>query len=641
MSGTEGPLAYAVRVAAEQAYVDGLSEGRREAWERASGATPEPSSKRLLVHLSHSIERAVMSGPRIDPTVVVALFQRLPFFDREREVYARMAEAGIHVVVGFVDGSAHDVPEGIHLVTLDPDEPLADEWTVVAAGPEAGAFLVATDQHARDPQESGPEAGRVFLGRWGYSRAQAGSELARLRFALGDRLDPTIRRTIDELLARSMPAGGDPAASSGTPGEAWATTSLNHMIDRLLSVRAGTRELRAQLADAQQAAAARTAAVVDPASGLPTADVLNRWTDTAGPEALPVGVALFDLPGLSGDRVRDDDRASYFAAHQVAAALTQPLGPVDTAVRLSERRFALVLPGASERHLAGVCDRVGEQLELASHGYPGVPLHGRVALMCTRTRPLPVDDLRAALGHLPEDPAGHGPVDAGETPAGDRIVVAAAGLAESATGLAESGGRSELPVATTEESDGPDRAGGAAARGHGATTGSPDAGATGEGSGVQDDRIGAWDVPGAGRRPEAGRPTPYERPSAPEHRASAEGTHRAPPVDDGGAPYRSWPPTRVGTEARPGGTGHDSVGPPAHAHAPEPQQAPPVSRPRPYLDAGSGAGRTDDDPRNAAQQALRRLAPGSTGNGDDRARDDVFTDLSDTSGRNGTGHPGW
>ena len=79
---SEGPLAHAVRVASEQAYVDGLSEGRREAWERASGARPEPASKRLLVHLSHSIERAVMSGPRDDPTVVVALFQQLRFFDR-------------------------------------------------------------------------------------------------------------------------------------------------------------------------------------------------------------------------------------------------------------------------------------------------------------------------------------------------------------------------------------------------------------------------------------------------------------------------------------------------------------------------------------------------------------------------------
>lgn len=423
---SEGPLAHAVRVASEQAYVDGLSEGRREAWERASGARPEPASKRLLVHLSHSIERAVMSGPRDDPTVVVALFQQLRFFDREREVYARMAQAGMHVVVAFADGGVHDVPDGVHLVVLDPDEPLASEWSVVALGPGAGAFLVATDQYARDPRERG-EAGRVFLGRWGYARAQAGTELARLRFALGDRLPASVRRTVDELLGSSMPTGGDPAASAGTTGEAWATTSLNHMIDRLLSARAGTRELRSQLADAQRAAAARAAAAVDPASGLPTAEALDRFAGPAGPETLPVGVALFDLPGLDGSVVHDDDRAAWFAAHQVAAAMTQPLGPVDAALRLSEREFALVVPGASDRHLAGLCDRVGERLALASQGWPGIALAGRVAFAVTATRPLPLADLREALAHLPEEPGDAGPVDAGRNPAGDRIVVAATG----------------------------------------------------------------------------------------------------------------------------------------------------------------------------------------------------------------------
>ncbi|MYW73231.1 hypothetical protein, partial [Pseudonocardia sp. SID8383] len=79
------------------------------------------------------------------------------------------------------------------------------------------------------------------------------------------------------------------------------------------------------------------AAAVDPASGLPTAEALDRFAGPAGPETLPVGVALFDLPGLDGSVVHDDDRAAWFAAHQVAAAMTQPLGPVDAALRLSER----------------------------------------------------------------------------------------------------------------------------------------------------------------------------------------------------------------------------------------------------------------------------------------------------------------
>ncbi|MEQ3552022.1 DICT sensory domain-containing protein [Pseudonocardia nematodicida] len=628
-AASEGPLAHAVRVASEEAYVEGLAEAGREAYDRASGARPEPASKRLLVHLSHSIERAVMSAQRDDPTVVVALFQRLAFFDREREVYARMAEAGIHVVVGFVDGLAHDVPEGIHLVTLRPDEPLADEWTVVAVGPRAGAFLVATDQHARDPRESAIEAGRVFLGRWGYSQAQAGSELARLRFALGDRLDESLRRTVDDLLASSMPSGGAPAASAGTPGEAWATASLNHMIDRMLSARAGTRELRAQLADAQQAAAARAAAEIDPVSGLPTGEVLQRWTGPAGPETLPVGVLLVDVPGMVGDQVGGDDRTAYFAAHQIAAALTQPLGPVDAAVRLSEREFAVVVPGSSLRHLAALADRVGEQLELASQGYPGVPLRGRVAAMVTRTRPLPVADLRAALAHLPADagPRDAGPVDAGRTPAGERIIVAG-------TALQAAGG----PAGRGLEHRVADGYGAGPANGHAPVT-----------TGPRRDT--------AGPRPSSG---------AGAHRDSGQGNGTS------GLAGASWPPSSP--------VDRSAVAPDQGAHAPAPQPAPerpsghrsasgpqpspgprsaqstPDSdrasslRPRPYLDAGGPpvppARPADPDrpgqPDPQAQEALRRLVYGDADgpSGDPRARGDVFADLSDQRGPGTNGHRG-
>ena len=134
----------------------------------------------------------------------------------------------------------------------------------------------------------------------------------------------------------------------------------------------------------------------------------------------------FAVDELDGDGVRADPRASYHAAHHVAAALTQPLGPVDAAVRLSRREFLVVVPGASERHLAAVCDQIGEQLELASRGYPDISPRARTATIVTRTRPLPVHDLQEALGHL----GGHdtGPLDTGDTPAGDRIVVASTRL---------------------------------------------------------------------------------------------------------------------------------------------------------------------------------------------------------------------
>ncbi len=444
----EGPLAHAARTRAERAFVANLGDSTRVARDRATASRPERLSKRLLVDISHAVEKAVMAGRIEPPTVVVALFQRLTHFDRERAVYERMAEAGITVVVGFVTGEAHEAPRGVDVVELTPDEPMADEWTVVALGPHAGAFLVATDQHAYDPSDRAVELSRVFDGRWGFSRTQAASELARLRFALGPRLEPAVARTIDELLAATMPAGGQQAGSAGSPGEMWATTSLYHMIDRMRDAHAGTRELRDQLADAHDAAGTRATVTTDPASGLPTGEFLDRWTPRGGPGALQVGVALFDVPAFDHPAL-DDPRAAYHAGHRFAAALTEPLGPVDVAVRLDRRTFVVVVPAASPRHLAELVDRIAEGLDLASGGYPGVALGARVATTTTRGRPLPVVDLYAALEHLDTT---EGPVDAGTTPSGGRIVVAVVGAVEQTAPDAEWGPDTvPLPRRTAQE----------------------------------------------------------------------------------------------------------------------------------------------------------------------------------------------
>lgn len=52
-------------------------EEERAARDRASGQLPEIATKRSLVAVSHAIEKAVLAGPVQDPTVVVALLQRL------------------------------------------------------------------------------------------------------------------------------------------------------------------------------------------------------------------------------------------------------------------------------------------------------------------------------------------------------------------------------------------------------------------------------------------------------------------------------------------------------------------------------------------------------------------------------------
>ncbi len=59
--------------------------------EQVSGQRPELTTKRSLVAVSHAIERAVLAAPHAEPTIVLALFQRMEYFERERAVYERIA----------------------------------------------------------------------------------------------------------------------------------------------------------------------------------------------------------------------------------------------------------------------------------------------------------------------------------------------------------------------------------------------------------------------------------------------------------------------------------------------------------------------------------------------------------------------
>ena len=49
--------------------------------------------------------------------------------------------------------------------------------------------------------------------------------------------------------------------------------------------------------------------------------------------------SLADVPIRAANGCAVTTGAAYHAAHQVAAALTQPLGPADAAIRLSAREF--------------------------------------------------------------------------------------------------------------------------------------------------------------------------------------------------------------------------------------------------------------------------------------------------------------
>ncbi|MET8908041.1 DICT sensory domain-containing protein [Micromonospora sp. NPDC004551] len=334
-----------------------------------SGRTPERLTKRGLVAVSHAIERAALAEAEDGPLVVFALFQRLPYFARERTVYRRIAARATVTVVGMVGAPPPDLPAGVYPVVLEETEDLAREWSVVALTPRFGASLVAYDRAEVASAET-LEAGRLFDGRWGFRRDEALHDVIRLCGRLGERLPGPARAGLDEAVARvrDIPA---------TPGESRAEAAL-----RLLA-RRGERAHR-----------------FEPGDALLDEPGLRRWTGVDGVTAsgtLPVALIGLRVDEPAGTPERFGRRGAAREGQAVLAAVTGVLGPADRAVRLAENEFQLILPGRDEAAALAVVGRLREAVGGLAHSYPFVSYAVHAAVTVTARRPLPVADLRHAL----------------------------------------------------------------------------------------------------------------------------------------------------------------------------------------------------------------------------------------------------
>ncbi|SBT39847.1 DICT sensory domain-containing protein [Micromonospora auratinigra] len=337
-----------------------------------SGRTPERLTKRGLVAVSHAIERAALVTAEDGPLVVLALFQRLPYFERERAVYERIAGRAAVTVVGMVGATPAELPAGAYPVLLDEAEELAREWSVVALTPRFGATLVAYDRGDVAPAAT-LEAGRLFDGHWGFRRDEALHEVIRLRERLAERLPAVARARLDEVVARvrDIPAG---------PGESRAEAAI-----RMLAAR-GERARRPEPADAP--------------TGLLDEPGLRRWTGVDGVTAagtLPVAVVGVRVDEPAGAPERFGRRSAAREGQAVLGAVTGVLRPVDRAVRLADNEFLLILPALTEPQAVAVVERLRAAVAGLARGYPFVDFAVHAALTVTARRPLPVAQVRDAV----------------------------------------------------------------------------------------------------------------------------------------------------------------------------------------------------------------------------------------------------
>ena len=107
----------------------------------------------LLYALSRDIERKAQNPS--DPPVVLAAFQEQRFFHAEIEdVYRELAVRSPLVAV-FGLGFDPEPTEGVRGVALTPDDPLAQEWTLVVLGAHYSAAIIAREvgHHEPDPRD--------------------------------------------------------------------------------------------------------------------------------------------------------------------------------------------------------------------------------------------------------------------------------------------------------------------------------------------------------------------------------------------------------------------------------------------------------------------------------------------------------
>ena len=338
-------------------------------------APAEIFTKRILVAISHAIERFALASDD-GPMVVLAMFQRLTYFEREVEVYQRLARGAALVLVGVAEDFPPRLPDGVAHLLLHPGEDLARVWGVTVLSPRSGAMLRCSDLETVEPHALTLEAGRRFFGSWSFCRSDAYGEVVRQRGELKARLAPHHVAELDAVLERVM-------QEPGSAVERRADAALHEMTE----VAAAEQRQRSALAHRVDIAEGRDR---DSRTGLRTGQFVQRFTSGSGAGTLPVALLLVRVHGLAQLNGNFGFRAEHSALLGLARVLTGPLTEVDHAARLGAEDFLLLMPSRSAAEAEAVQQAIERAITDLSLRYPFVALPSTSVLTTTRNRPLPV-----------------------------------------------------------------------------------------------------------------------------------------------------------------------------------------------------------------------------------------------------------
>lgn len=150
----------------------------RTPFEVIAGERPQATAaKSLLLPMSHHMEnRALRIG---EGAVVLAAFQDAKHFTANTVRRYEMLARGASLVAALGVGLGEEPVSGVRGAHIDPDDPLAGEWSVIVIGPHFAGALVA-----QDLGDTGRERDRRFVFTTAYDRglviAAARTLLARI-----------------------------------------------------------------------------------------------------------------------------------------------------------------------------------------------------------------------------------------------------------------------------------------------------------------------------------------------------------------------------------------------------------------------------------------------------------------------------
>lgn len=356
---------------------------------KSTGHGAARSTKRSLLALSHAMERSLdvgRDGERTCSPLIIGLFQRRHYFEFERERYARLAADGTVCVVGFV-GPVDDMPAGVAAVSLDEDEQLAGEWSLVVLDGSLGTSLVALDLDDVAEGADTLESGRLFDARWSFNPNEATIEAERIIELLESRLDADVVRRARE----SVAVGGSIDLSLTERRLAAVTEVLVRSIDAAY-----------HRAERMESAARREQrlAELDPLTGLGNRRFLERYLANCRKESpAHVSALLVDLDGLKVINDTHGHGAGDAAIVAIARVLREATRPQDVVVRLGGDEFLVLLPGAPQDDAVRVGDRIVQRITecVMPDPWQDVRLGASVGVLAARACDIDFDVLDAAL----------------------------------------------------------------------------------------------------------------------------------------------------------------------------------------------------------------------------------------------------